>query len=184
VLVFPSTIAAQPLLRASLTIMSAVDAIARRPHDIAAAGRLPMRATCVALILVFASAFAEAADDLRVLKLEQDVRNLERTVQDLTRQIQDLKLQLALSGGGPRVTVTPRPEGRASWLDAANWTRVQPGMSEAEVVAVLGEPTSAREQEGARVLFYAMELAPEGLLGGRVTLRDGRVADVAPPTLR
>jgi outer membrane protein assembly factor BamE (lipoprotein component of BamABCDE complex) len=143
-----------------------------------------MRQVCFAFLLVFASAVASAADDLRVLKLEQDVRNLERTVQDLSRQIQELKLQLALSGGGPRVTVPTLAGARASWLDAQNWARLQPGMSEAQVVAVLGAPTSAREEDGARVLFYAMELAPEGVLGGRVTLRDGRVTEVASPTLR
>ena len=124
-----------------------------------------------------------AAQDTRFIKLEQDVRNLERTVQDLARQLGDLRLQLSLSSATqPRQKVAPAP--RSGWLKAENWASVRSGMSEDEVKAILGNPTAARTEDGARVLHYATDIGPEAILAGRVTLRDGRVTEVEQPTLR
>ncbi len=142
-----------------------------------------MRHVVLAAVLLFVTS-AVSADDIRVLKLEQDVHNLERVVQDLSRQIAQLELQLAMVSGGARLAVPVPPVRDAAWLDGNNWSRIQPGMTEKEVVTILGAPTSAREEEGARVLFYAMEVGQEAILAGRVRLRDGRVTDIEPPRLR
>jgi len=142
-----------------------------------------MRVVRAAVLLSLLPVFAAQADDLRVMKLEQDVRNLERTVQELSRQIGDLKLQLAMARGELRPGALPRVRA-TTWLDSSNWARVRFGMSESEVVQILGPPTSAREEKSARVLFYAMEIGNDGILGGSVTFRDGRVAEVAVPQLR
>ena len=142
-----------------------------------------MRIPYLVLLLLVAWP-AAAQEDFRVMKLEQDVRNLERIVQDLGRQISDVKLQMAIATG----PTSSRPPAAAStaeaWLHADNWKRVQPGMAEADVVRILGAPTSARSEEGARVLFYAMDIGVSGVLGGRVTLREGRVASVTAPQLQ
>jgi hypothetical protein len=142
-----------------------------------------MRSPDLALALMALCSVTAGADDLKVIKLEQDVRNLERTVQDLSRQIADLKLQLALTGArpGPGAAPAPRTDG---WLVAANWQRLSEGMSEKEVLAILGPPTSARPEAGARVLFYAMEVGPEAILAGHVTLREQRVTEIVAPRLR
>ncbi len=137
-------------------------------------------------VLLFALAGpAAAADDFRVTKLEQDVRNLERQVQDLERQVDDMKRQLAGASTLPLGPSRPVPQPQATaWLTPENWKRLRPGMNEAEVVGILGAPTSARMEEGARILFYAMEVGVSGLIGGRVTLRDGKVTDIAEPALK
>src|SRR5688572_17644339 len=115
------------------------------------------RTLFIALCLLTTGA---AADDFKVIKLEQDVRNLERQVQGLTREIADLRSRLVRSG-------EQRPLGRLSghrepvsfdWLSAVNWDRVRPGMSELEVIGILGPPTSMRPAEDGRVLLYAMEI--------------------------
>jgi hypothetical protein len=41
-----------------------------------------------------------------------------------------------------------------------------------------------REQDGSRMLFYAMEIGASGFLTGNVTLRDRVVASVRPPQLQ
>jgi len=41
-----------------------------------------------------------------------------------------------------------------------------------------------REVEGARVLFYAMELGASGFLGGSVKFRDRAVIEVQQPVLQ
>jgi hypothetical protein len=133
---------------------------------------------------------ASAADDTRVSFLEQEVRNLQRQVQALSRQVDDLRtrpdrveLPSSVSPGAP-------PAGAASanslprWVDAALWKRLRTGMSELEVIGALGPPTSMREESGAKVLLYAMEIGSTGFLGGSVKLRDRAVVEVRQPSLQ
>jgi hypothetical protein len=71
-----------------------------------------------------------AADDFKIIKLEQDVLNLERQVQDLSRQIAQLQ-QRSVGSTAQRAAPAERPVGPAgspSWLSAANWSRVRTGM--------------------------------------------------------
>jgi hypothetical protein len=127
-----------------------------------------------------------AADDFKIIKLEQDVRNLERQVQSLTREIADLRSRVARSGEQPSLSRAAGQSQPASfdWLSATNWNRVRPGMSEFEVIGILGPPTSMRPAEAGRVLLYAMEIGSNGFLSGSVTLKDQEVAAVEKPSLK
>ena len=132
---------------------------------------------------------AWAQDDVtyRLMKLEQDVRNLERQVQTLTRQIDELKQQAARAGDrsalGSRSSA-PAATSSTAWLEAARWDRIRNGMSELEVINILGPPTSLRQEGDARVLLYAMEIGTANFLGGSVELRDKAVSEVRKPTLK
>lgn len=143
-----------------------------------------MRACCLALMLTLApNAFA--ADDFKIIKLEQDVRNLERQVQTLMRQVDSLRTQLRHSGGrvaGPRNE--PVEPASSDWLVASNWDAVHPGMSELEVIKTLGPPASMRVENGDRVLLYAIEIGSSGFLSGSVTLRERAVTGVERPVLK
>jgi hypothetical protein len=125
-----------------------------------------------------------AAADPRVSFLEQEVRNLQRQVQALSRQVDELSRP-------------PRPERRVmtkpaaatgspstQWVDASKWDALRPGMSELEVMGLLGAPTTIRREDGASVLLYALEIGSSGFLGGSVTLRDRAVSEVRRPTLQ
>ena len=92
-------------------------------------------------------------------------------------------------------TTRPGSEGRpapppspvidtSGWLDAAKWKKLRPGMSELEVISLLGVPTSTRERDGARELLYAMEIGSTAFLGGGVLLRDRKVVEIQVPTLK
>ena len=127
---------------------------------------------------------ALSADDPRVSFLQQEVRNLQRQVLVLSRQVDELRTRPPRVEGGkstlpPTVVTDP-----GAWLDAAKWRKLRQGMSELEVIASLGPPTSMREENGARVLLYAMEIGASGFLGGSVTFRDRAVAEVREPTLQ
>src|SRR5687768_7420058 len=130
-------------------------------------------------------AAALAADDHRVSFLEQEVRNLQRQVQVLSRKVDELTTRPARSEVRPlpkaAATVAVDPE---RWLDARRWQQLKPGMGELEVVSLLGAPTSMREENGARVLYYALEIGASGFLGGSVVLRERVVADVRKPELQ
>ncbi len=148
-----------------------------------------MLLACSWLALYAALNTASAADDFKVIKLEQDVRNLERQVQELTRQVADLQQRSSRTS-----TQVTRPDNRASgvqasssnWLVADNWKQVHPGMSEMDVIRLLGPPTTMRgAADGAdRQLFYALEIGPNGFLSGSITLKDRKVTVVELPTLK
>jgi outer membrane murein-binding lipoprotein Lpp len=125
------------------------------------------------------------AQDARVSFLEQEVRNLNRQVQVLTQQVEALRSQgarIPAAAAVPQVR-TPSPD-LPSWVSAAKWRQLHTGMSELEVVGTLGPPTSMRDEEGARVLLYAMEVGASGFLGGSVTLRERAVVEVRQPVLQ
>jgi hypothetical protein len=125
---------------------------------------------------------AATADDLRVAQLEQEVRRLERNVQSLSRRLDDLQRP---SFDPPRAAApASSPPTSSDWLDAAKWRQVKTGMSELEVISLLGAPTSMREENGARVLLYALEVGTAGFLGGSVKTRAQKVFEVETPTLK
>jgi hypothetical protein len=160
------------------------------------------------LVLVCLPRVAAAADDFKVLQLEQDVRELTRQMQAQSRQIDELRRQLASPGAGaagasrtpagpPRTdpdagarpgtvgsgTTADNPSDPA-WLDATRWARLKPGAPEFEVIQALGPPTSMRMQGEDRVLFYALEIGASVFLGGSVTLRDRVVTGIRLPVLQ
>jgi hypothetical protein len=137
------------------------------------------------LALLILPVAASAADDTRISFLEQEVRNLQRQVQTLSRQLDELRTRpdrpepqiSAPSGAAPAASLP-------AWVDASLLRRLRPGMSELEVITVLGRPTSMREESGARVLLYAMEVGSSGFLGGSVKLRERAVVEIRLPTLQ
>ena len=141
----------------------------------------------IAVPLLGQGAWAQDDATYRLMKLEQDVRNLERQVQTLTRQLDELKQQSARAGDrgalGSR-SAAPAATSSTAWLEAARWDRVRSGMSELEVINILGPPTSLRQEGDARVLLYAMEIGSANFLGGSVEFRDKAVSEVHKPTLR
>jgi hypothetical protein len=135
-------------------------------------------------LLLLASFAASAADDLKVMRLEQDVRDLQRQVLGLTRQIEELQRRPTPGIRTERAFSSPAKASAEEWVDAAKWNRLKSGMSELEVINTLGPPTTIREESGARVLRYAMEIGTSGFLGGSVTLRDRVVVEVRKPALQ
>lgn len=144
------------------------------------------RAT-LAVWLLLTWTTAGAADDFKVIKLEQDVRNLERQVNDLSRQLADLRQRSSRAGDN---TVALAPAAPATgdplmWVNAQSWKRVRAGMTELEVISLLGPPTSLRGgDQGVRTLMYAMEIGSSGFLSGSIQLEDRKVVEVQIPTLK
>lgn len=143
-----------------------------------------MRYVSLAALTLFA-AHAFGADDQRVSFLEQEVRNLQREVRSLSWQVDQLQRPSASppSGGAPAARA-PLAGTLPRWVDAAKWRQLRTGMSELEVITALGPPTSMRDEEGARVLLYALEIGDNGFLGGSVRLRDRAVIEVRQPLLQ
>ena len=136
-------------------------------------------------LFMLAALPAAAADDGRISFLEQEVRNLQRQVLALSRQVDGLTTRPGRVTPG---AAQPRDAGPAvdspQWVNAAKWRQLRTGMSELDVIAALGAPNSMRDENGARVLLYALEVGSSGFLGGSVTLRDRAVIEVRQPTLQ
>jgi hypothetical protein len=135
------------------------------------------------LMLCCLPLLANAADDPRVPQLEQEVRRLHGEIRALARRVDELG---RATPAGARVVAAPAAATPSSdaWIDAGKWRRLRPGMSELEVITLLGPPTSVREQDGDRVLLYALEIGASGFLGGSVKLRDRAVTEVREPVLQ
>jgi hypothetical protein len=148
-----------------------------------------MRYPFFALLGVLLSLGAVAADDdtYRLMKVEQDVRNLEREVQTLTRQLDELRQQQSRAGergSSPRSSSAPAVASSTAWLEASRWDRLRTGMSELEVIGLLGAPTSMRQEGDTRVLLYALEVGSSGFLGGSIELKDRAVTAINKPVLK
>jgi outer membrane protein assembly factor BamE (lipoprotein component of BamABCDE complex) len=120
-----------------------------------------------------------------------DVRALQLLVDQQVRRIDALESALRLSRAGRSPPSTPAPPATKSadtgaWLQNANWDKLRPGMSEADVVRVLGPPTTTRKSENgnAQTLFYALELDAGGFLSGNVVIADQKLLEFHKPALK
>lgn len=140
----------------------------------------------LALTLLICTPFAaQAADDLRISQLEQDVRNLQREMRAISQQLDELRRQLTRPGDPLRPpSSSAAPVTSGPWLETSRWQQVRAGMSELEVINLLGPPASMRVADGERVLLYAMEIGATGFLSGSVTLRERKVTLVKVPELQ
>ena len=144
------------------------------------------------LFLVFLrTANAGPAEDLKISQLEQDVRELQRVVQQQNRRIEALESTVRLSRPSRIApsTETPsvahEPPVTIQWLQSTRWENVRVGMSETEVLTLVGPPTTARTaDDSTRTLFYTLELEAGGFLSGRILIAAGKVVEVHKPALR
>jgi len=139
------------------------------------------------------------ADDYKVIKLEQDMRNLERQVNELKRQVDVLERRESgellpsvrphsHSGNPSRTdgTTSAAAMDEALWYSSANWDRVKVGMNELDVIRLLGKPNSMRSEDAdSRTLLYALEIGSgAGFLSGSVELKNHQVAAINKPLLK
>ena len=150
-------------------------------------------AWCMALCVVGGVAIA---DDFQITRLQQDVLELQNQVRQQERRIESLERELAQwraleptaarGAGTPGVISSRAAPGPANWINVANWRRIKPGMSELEVVQLLGTPTSLRNSADGlqKILFYTQEIGSSGFLTGTVTVSKGAVVESQVPILK
>jgi hypothetical protein len=146
----------------------------------------------VACISVLCAAVSHA-DDFQLTRLEQDILELRRDLQLHQRQLDVLQQQLSQLRsamptriGRPSADTGVVSSGSDIWISPSRWSRVKRGMSEVEVVELLGAPTSMRGNgDGTTiVLFYTLEVGTSGFLSGSVKVANHRVLEVQPPVVK
>jgi hypothetical protein len=126
------------------------------------------------------------ADELRERQLELDITQLRRELQAQARRIDELERLVRLDApsrsSSRGIAAAESPPG---WLLAANWNRIKPSMTELEVIAILGKPSSVRAGNGStRTLLYALEIGTGAFLAGSVEVGPNGVTAVSKPALR
>lgn len=153
-------------------------------------GTFLTRLFVIAAAALLLAPLATAAEDLRIRQLENEVMRLQRQLDAQSRRIEELERSVRNSGAAganrPLASATRPADSSPAWLVNSNWDRLRPGMTELEVIAVLGRPTSVRTDADGKVraLFYALELGPDAVLAGNVRMGDAGVADISRPTLK
>jgi hypothetical protein len=122
------------------------------------------------------------ARDPRVDKLTVQTEELKRTVADQDKRIAELEktvkmLQAAAAPPAP----APIPSSAPAWKAPSSWNQIKAGMSEAQVVGILGPPTNVQSVTDSRTLFYQPGPTSTSTLNGSVTLQDDRVTATSPP---
>jgi len=145
-------------------------------------------AATAAIAIVTAAAFAQVpADDSRVRYLESEVTRLQREVDAQSRRIEALEQAARIASPLQSPASGLRMDTSPAWLVAASWDRLKIGMKSQEVIAVLGRPTSTRNNNDGKLslLFYAMEVGRDTVLSGTIRLDgDGVVTEINRPMLK
>ena len=145
-----------------------------------------MRVFLFACSLAFSTS-SLAAEDFRVMKLEQDVRTLEREVQTLERLVRELQQQARHNNPTYEIDTAQATaeEPEQKWLQSSAWNRIKLGMTELDVIGILGKPTALRpDPSDRRALLYTLEIGTTSFLTGSVAFENGKAVDVQKPTLR
>ena len=121
------------------------------------------------------------SDDSGVDELRKETAQLRRSVADQERRIAELektvKALAAISAPVPqRIPPTTPP-----WRLAANWALIRKGMSEAQVVEILGPPARVQSVTDERKLYYQPDARTGSSPHGTITLIDDRVTASEPP---
>jgi hypothetical protein len=133
----------------------------------------------------------EPARDPRVDELKAEIAQLNRSIADQERRLADFEkspigqFRLTIADQGRRIAELEKtvkvlqqsaaPVLRSDWHVAVNWALIRKGMSEVQVVNLLGSPTRVQSVVDVRTLFYQPDPKSGSTPHGSVTLKDDRV---------
>jgi hypothetical protein len=121
------------------------------------------------------------ARDARIDELKKETAQLKTMIADQERRIAELEKMVkalqAVAAPVPAAIPAPTPP----WQQASNWILIKKGMSEAQVVEILGPPTRVDSSIDVRTLLYQPDSRSTSTLNGSVTLTDDRVTASKPP---
>ncbi|MGD1097918.1 MAG: hypothetical protein ABSB35_38770 [Bryobacteraceae bacterium] len=132
------------------------------------------------LLLTCAIATAQTRDP-RVDELTKETEQLKRRIADQDGRIAELEKAVKSLRATAAPLPTSIPAETPPWHQASNWTLIKTGMSESQVVAALGPPTSVDSSMDKRTLYYNPDANSKSTLKGSVTLIDDRVTAMTPP---
>jgi hypothetical protein len=129
--------------------------------------------------------------DRRIEDALAEITLLKRVVAEQDRRIAGLEKALGtsrlgavsdpLSPGAPGRVAASQATTSTPWKTPSVWSLIKKGMSRAQVVAILGQPTSVNVVSILQTLFYRGEVSGSASVTGTVELMDDRVLQVNVP---
>jgi hypothetical protein len=120
-------------------------------------------------------------------------QNRDRRIADLTAEVAQLKvkvadqdariaqLEAAIKALQASAVPAPIPPVKPLWQLSSNWMLIRKGMSRAEIVDILGEPTRESSVMDIRTLYYGADSRSTTALSGTITLEGDRLTVMTPP---
>jgi hypothetical protein len=142
--------------------------------------RLLAGATAGIALLMGGTAMAQTRDP-RIDELTRETAQLKRRIADQDGRIAELEKAVKSLQSAAAPMPAPIPSETPAWHRASNWTQIKSGMSESQVVGILGPPTSVDSSIDKRILLYAPDASSTSPLKGSVTLIGDRVTAMTPP---
>ena len=132
------------------------------------------------LFLIGGTAIAQTRDP-RVDELTKETAQLKSRIADQEGRIAELEKAVKALQTAAAPLPTRIPSETPLWHRASNWTLIKSGMSEPQVVGILGPPTSVDSSIDRRTLLYTPDASSTSTLKGSVTLIGDRVTAMIPP---
>ena len=108
---------------------------------------------------------------------EDRIASLQREIAAQAQRISRLEAEVARLTAALGVTPAPQPTGarsrvapRGAWMTAAPWGRIKRGMSERQVISILGSPTKRTANSVFLTLFYQGETPGSGHVSGYIKM--------------
>jgi hypothetical protein len=134
-----------------------------------------------ALTLLLCGPAVAQTHDPRVDELKKETAQLKRMIADQEQRIAELEKTVKALQAAAAPLPARIPSETPLWHRPSNWAQIKTGMSEAEVVAILGPPTSVDTSIDRRTLLYTPDAKSTSTLTGSVTLIGDRVTAMVPP---
>lgn len=119
--------------------------------------------------------------DPQMGKLVKEIQDLKQLVADQNRKIGELERSIKTIQAFLMPAPKAIPSETPAWMMPSSWNLIRAGMSEAQVVQVLGPPARVQSVTDSRILLYQPDLHSTSNLRGSVTLMDDRVIAMSPP---
>lgn len=155
----------------------------------------PMSALVVASLALASSASAQTgvtqtarAQD-RQDPTAQEVAALRTLLQEHTDRLERLERAIArlrADSAAGCLTLTDPTDVALGWRSDAIWDCIRPGMSERDVIEILGKPSRVSPESMRRALHYEGDVDGRGALSGSVTIEEeeDRVVRIVRPTVK
>ena len=121
------------------------------------------------------------AKESQLDELKKETAQLKALLAEEGRRIAELEKMVKALQAIANPAPAPIPSPAPLWQSASNWNQVKKGMSEAQVVDILGPPTRVDASIDVRTLVYQPDSKSTLTINGSVTLTDDRVTAMKPP---
>ena len=122
------------------------------------------------------STTAWAEDSARIRQLEDDVKILKQSIVKQGNRIDTLERSLS----NYNKNLPTERDTIGGWHNLTNWQRIKHGMSERQVISILGQSTSFTGLLPIRTIYYRGKVNGS-FVTGNIVLDDGRVMAVSIP---